>query len=155
VGTALGFLNHNFFHGRIDHHLNNSWRIEASARYFRQLGKDATQLSIANGNPTALRDTPTRQNFESIALSGVFSPNLTAEFRFGRARQRWSWDTLRPVFAASQLGITGTRTSDGAVPSISGLSVEPRACSPSPSTWADWQPATSFGMWQTCNGTPT
>jgi hypothetical protein len=92
VGTAVGFVNDNFIHGRVDHQLNNSWRVEASARYYRQLAKDATQLSIANGNPAALRDTPTRQNFESVALRGVFSPNLSAEFRFGRARQRWSWD---------------------------------------------------------------
>ena len=115
VGTAPSFINDNFIHGRIDYHVNSSWRIEATARYFRQLAKDATQLSITNGNPAALRDTPTRQNFESIGLSGVFSPTLTAEFRFGRARQRWSWDTLRPIFAAAQLGITGTNTPDGSV----------------------------------------
>ncbi|MCW5981786.1 MAG: TonB-dependent receptor [Bryobacteraceae bacterium] len=114
-GTARSFVNVNFIHGRIDHHLNDNWRIEASARYYRELARDATQLSIANGNPSALRDTPIRQNFENIALNGIITPSLTAEFRFGRARQRWTWDTLRPSQAAAQLGIPGTNTPDGFV----------------------------------------
>ncbi|MBM3746949.1 MAG: carboxypeptidase regulatory-like domain-containing protein [Acidobacteria bacterium] len=115
TGTVFYPINSGFYLARLDHHLTQSWRLEASLRYFRQLDQNNGSLDIRGGNIASIRSFPTRQNMETVALSGAFRPNLTAEFRFGRVRHRAATDVLRPSASATILGIPGASTPDGAI----------------------------------------
>jgi len=115
TGTVFYPINSGFYVARLDQHLTQNWRLEASIRYFRQLNQDNVSLDIRGGNLASIRSFPTRQNMETVALSGAIRPNLTAEFRFGRVRARTATDALRPSASATILGIPGASTPDGAI----------------------------------------
>ncbi len=108
-------VNSGFYLARMDQSLTDNWRLEASIRYFRELNQSNAALDIRGGNVASIRSTPTRQNMETVGLSGMFRPNLTAEFRFGRVRNRTGLDVLRPNASAAILGIPGASTPDGPI----------------------------------------
>ncbi len=107
--------NYGFYNARLDHNLTNNWRLDASIRYFRRLLTQSNTVDIRNGNVASIRKDPTRQNFESIGLSGTFKPTLTADFRFGRVRNRTAADPQRPNTSAALLNIPGTITPSGPI----------------------------------------
>ncbi len=115
TGTVSYPINSGFYVARLDQHLAENWRLEASIRYFRQLARNNAALDIRDGNIASILSNPTRQNMETVALSGVIRPNLTAEFRFGRVRARTATDVVRPSASATILGIPGASTPDGAI----------------------------------------
>ncbi|MBI1791003.1 MAG: carboxypeptidase regulatory-like domain-containing protein, partial [Acidobacteria bacterium] len=115
TGTVAYPIRHDFYQARIDHHINEKWRIEGSIRYFRQLDNNNGSLDIRGGNIASIRAFPTRQNLETVAVSGLIRPNLTGEFRVGRVRNRAATDVLRPNASAALLGITGAGTPDGPI----------------------------------------
>lgn len=106
-------LKNDFFMTRVDYNLSQNWRVDASIRYFRQNDVSAASLDIRNGNNASIRSFPTRQNMETIGVSGMIRPNLTGEFRFGRNRNRTGTDVLRPSGSAALLAIPATNTPDG------------------------------------------
>ena len=112
VGHPIRF---DYYHARVDHMLTNTWRLEGSIRYFRQMDFNNGSLDIRGGNVQGIRQFPTRQNLETIGVSGAIRPNLTAEFRFGRNRNRAATDVLRPNASAGLLNIPGTSTPDGPI----------------------------------------
>jgi hypothetical protein len=115
TGTVSHPIRFDYYHARMDHMLTDSWRLEASIRYFRQMDFNNGSLDIRGGNIQGIRQFPTRQNMETIALSGLIRPNLTAEFRFGRNRNRAATDVLRPNASAGILGIPAANTPDGPI----------------------------------------
>ena len=115
TSTVTHPIKTDFYFARLDHHLNQNWRIEASIRYFRQLDINSGSLDIRGGNVAPIRTFPTRQNMETIALSGNIRPTLTADFRFGRVRNRSATDVLRPNASAAVLGIAAANTPDGPI----------------------------------------
>lgn len=107
--------NYGFYDARIDHNISSNWRLDASLRYYHQLVVSTAALDIRNGNVQSIRSSPPRQNFESIGLSGTFKPTLTADFRFGRVRNRDVIDVQRPNVSASLLNLPGSITPAGAI----------------------------------------
>ena len=115
TGT-MGFPNRfDLYHSRLDHQLTQKWRLDASIRYYRQVDASNLALDIRGGNVASTRSSPTRQNMETVGLSGTISPSLTADFRFGRVRHRSALDVLRPNASAGILNIPGTATPDGPI----------------------------------------
>ncbi len=111
-------LTNDYYGLRLDHNLTDKWRVDAAFRYFREIevtGGAALQASIVGGNPTAVRSAPTRQNNAIVGVSGLFTPRLTGEFRFGWVRIRTVTQPIRPNAAATSLGIPGTDTSAGPI----------------------------------------
>lgn len=113
TGTVTHPIQYDFYNARADQQLTDKWRIEASIRYFRQLNIDNGSLDIRGGNLQPIRQFPTRQNMETIAVHGVIRPTLTGEFRVGRVRNRAATDVIRPNASATTLGIPGTSTPEG------------------------------------------
>jgi hypothetical protein len=107
--------NYGFFSARVDHNITSTWRMDASIRYFRRLLTQSNTIDIRNGNVASIRRDPTRQNLESVGLSGSFRPNLTADFRFGLTRNRTAADPQRPNTSAQLLNLAGANTSAGAI----------------------------------------
>jgi carboxypeptidase family protein len=107
--------NYGFFSARVDHNITNNWRLDASIRYFRRLQTLSNTIDIRNGNVASIRKDPTRQNFESIGVSGIIKPNLTADFRFGRVRNRTAADPQRPNASAALLNLPGANSSAGPI----------------------------------------
>ncbi len=114
-GTVQHPTNSDFYMARIDHNLTNSWRLDASYRYYRDLVGQAAQLSIINGDVQSLWKTPIRENMGNVGVSGLFRPNLTADFRFGLVRFRSAQDVLRPNAAAARLAIPEANTPEGPI----------------------------------------
>jgi hypothetical protein len=89
--------------------------VDASIRYFRRRQTQSNTIDIRNGEAASIRRDPTRQNMESVGLSGILRPNLTADFRFGRTRNRGALDPQRPNTSASILNLPGTNTPEGPI----------------------------------------
>src|SRR5262245_18841607 len=71
---------------RIDHSFNQNWNFDGTFTAFRQLQTQNTQVDIVNRQ--ALTNSPSRPRFVSSALTGVITPHLTNEFRFGWTADR-------------------------------------------------------------------
>jgi hypothetical protein len=112
VGIPLTF---DFFNARLDHQISSAWRVDARIRYFRQRQAQGGVVDIRNGNTQTIRTDPTRQNFDTVGVSGLIKPNLTADFRFGRTRSRTALEPQRPNASAALLGIAAANTSAGPI----------------------------------------
>ncbi len=112
VGNPINF---DFYNARLDHNLTDKWRLDASIRYFSQLAYSNAVIDIRTLPAKSVRLDPTRQNMESIGVSGAVKPNLTAEFRFGRVRNRTATGPQRPNASAGILNLVGTSTSAGPI----------------------------------------
>lgn len=115
TGTVSHPIQFDYYNARLDHQLTASWRVDASIRYFRQLDQNSGSLDIRGGNIQSIRSFPTRQNMETVGLSGMIKSNLTADFRFGRVRNRAATDVIRPNASAGILGIGAAATPDGPI----------------------------------------
>jgi hypothetical protein len=115
TSTVSHPIRFDYYHARLDHMLNDNWRVEGSIRYFRQMDFNSGALDIRGGNVQGIRQFPTRQNLETVAVTGLIRPNLTAEFRFGRNRNRTATDVLRPNASAAILGLPAANTPDGPI----------------------------------------
>jgi hypothetical protein len=115
TGIVFYPINYGFYLARLDHNLTDNWRIDASIRYFRQMSVNNAALDIREGNVASTLKNPQRQNMETVGLSGMIRPNLSAEFRFGRVRNRTATDVLRPNASAALLNISGASTPDGPI----------------------------------------
>ncbi|MFH1572918.1 MAG: hypothetical protein ABIG68_02990, partial [Acidobacteriota bacterium] len=114
-GTVPNSQNNDFYMMRVDHNLNDSWRVDASGRYFKQISQNSGQLSLLGGTPTSLSTSPQRQDMVSIGLTGTISSTITADVRFGWVRNRSGVEPTRPNVAAETLAIPGTNTPDGLI----------------------------------------
>jgi len=124
-GTVVHPTKHDFYFAKIDHKLTNSWLIDASIRYYRDRVEQSTQLSIVGGVVRSLRNRPGRQNMETAGVRGMFKPNLTGEFRFGRVMFGFADDSLRPNASATLLNLPGTQTPEGAIALDAAPTAEP------------------------------
>ena len=107
--------NYGAYDARLDHNLTSKWRLDASIRYFHQLAVSTAALDIRNGDVHSIRSSPPRQNFETIGVTGVITPNLTGDFRFGLTRNRDVVDVQRPNVSAQLLNLPGSITPAGAI----------------------------------------
>jgi hypothetical protein len=83
---------------RVDHAFNGNWNFDGSFKAFREinpLAGNATQVDIANGRATAINTQ--RPRSLSLGLTGVLSPRLTNEFRFGWVHDRLAFNRESPV----------------------------------------------------------
>jgi Carboxypeptidase regulatory-like domain len=71
---------------RIDHSFNEKWNFDGTFTAFRQLQTQATQVDMVNRQ--ALTNSPSRPRFVSAGLTGILTPHLTNEFRFGWTADR-------------------------------------------------------------------
>ncbi|MGH7461504.1 MAG: carboxypeptidase regulatory-like domain-containing protein, partial [Longimicrobiales bacterium] len=86
---------------RVDHNLNDNWRVNASYRYATQAVADTTQVDVAGltgGTPGEIRVPgviPVEPRFFSVQLSGTISPTMINELNLGYKRGFWSYRRLR------------------------------------------------------------
>lgn len=84
---------------RVDHAFNGSWNFDGSFKAFREILATAgtglnTQVDIARGRVTTFN--PQRPRSLSLGLTGVLTPSMTNEFRFGWVHDRLSFDRETP-----------------------------------------------------------
>src|SRR5262249_24287842 len=103
-------LENDYYNARLDYNISNNWRFDAGLRYFGEVYGGSTLVAIIDGNTPRFEKFPTRQNMVSAAITGTFSPTLTAALRFGWVRVRTATDRVRPNASAALLAIPGTET---------------------------------------------
>jgi hypothetical protein len=94
--------------GRIDHNLNDKWRLNASYMWQLHNNNDSNQLDF---NPSvtggallkSTSDTANKDRFVTVGASGVLTPNVNVDFRFGWVRQEINFDRAlaQPLFQAA------------------------------------------------------
>ncbi|MCI0660284.1 MAG: carboxypeptidase-like regulatory domain-containing protein [Acidobacteria bacterium] len=106
---------------RIDHSFNQNWNFDGTFTAFRQLQTQNTQVDIVNRQ--ALTNSPSRPRFVSSALTGVITPHLTNEFRFG-----WTADrngNIRTSAGPQLPGVNIALDLAGTPPGVNGFLDEP------------------------------
>ncbi len=120
-GTATAPLEEDFAALKIDHVINNDWRVSASYYWARRLstsgddGANRQQLSILGGTPEFTGVSGDRGQVMSASLSGQFNPNLLATFTFGFMRNQAASARQSPSGTATSLALPGTSSVDGLV----------------------------------------
>jgi len=106
---------------RIDHTFNDKWNFDGTFTAFRQLQTQNTQVDIVNRK--ALTNSPSRPRFISSALTGIITPHLTNEFRFG-----WTADrngNIRTSAGPQLSGLNVALDLAGTPPNVNGFLDEP------------------------------
>ncbi len=80
---------------RLDHSFTNKWRFDGSFNMQNQEQLSANQADIANRR--ASLTSPSRPRTVSAGVTGILSPRLTNEFRFGWVRDELSFDVVDPA----------------------------------------------------------
>jgi len=91
-------LTQNVYVGRIDHDLNDNWRLMTSYRYTKIVQLTTNQFDIGGalpgdtlGNAVAKAPRPQNDSYFVAALTGSITPAITNDFRFAYLRQFWQW----------------------------------------------------------------
>ncbi|MBZ5617283.1 MAG: carboxypeptidase-like regulatory domain-containing protein [Acidobacteriia bacterium] len=100
---------------RLDHNFSNKLTFNGSYTYFRSITTGSGDISIVNGQPQSVIQTPQRGLLISGALTWQIQPTLINVFRFGFVRDNSPSAATSPTVAAGQLNIPGTSTSAGPI----------------------------------------
>jgi hypothetical protein len=100
IGSMRQPLNQNVYVGRVDHDLNDNWRLMTSYRYTKVVQLTNYQYDIGGalpgdtlGNPVAKAPRPQMDSYFVAGLTGSITPSVTNDFRFAYLRQFWQWGT--------------------------------------------------------------
>lgn len=102
--------------GRLDHNISTNWRLNLSYAWQRNIVNSQNQVdfnqSVTNG--ALLKSTssnPINAKFASLGVTGLITPNLTADFHLGFMQQSLDFNALlaQPIFAGegTALQLTG------------------------------------------------
>lgn len=80
---------------RIDHTFSEKWSFDGSFKAYRELNTGIAQVDIINRRGTA--DSPSRPRTLSAGLTGILTPHITNEFRFGWTADRLAFDRVSPT----------------------------------------------------------
>lgn len=79
---------------KLDQKLNKRWTFDSSFSAYRELNALISQVDIVNRKGTA--SLPSRPRSLSLGLTGIFTPRLINEFRFGWVRDQGIADRISP-----------------------------------------------------------
>jgi hypothetical protein len=88
---------------RIDHSFNEKWTFDGSFKAYRELNTGTGQVDIINRVGTA--ESPSRPRTLSAGLTGILSPHMTNEFRFGWTADRLAFDRVSPTPQVTSVNI--------------------------------------------------
>jgi hypothetical protein len=88
---------------RVDHSFNDKWSFDGKFSSYYELGVVANQVDIANVKATAIQ--PSRPRTLSAGITGILSPNMTNEFRYGWTRDGLDFGVTSPFPQVSGLNI--------------------------------------------------
>ena len=80
---------------RIDHTFSDKWSFDGSFKAYRELNVGTGQVDIINRIGTA--NSPSRPRTLSAGLTGILTPHMTNEFRFGWTADRLAFDRISPT----------------------------------------------------------
>jgi hypothetical protein len=88
---------------RLDHNLNDNWRINSTWRYASQSALNTSQVVLGaniNGCPAGSvcpgGETPVEPRFFTLSLTGTIGPRLYTETTLGYARNYWAYQRILP-----------------------------------------------------------
>ncbi len=88
---------------RLDHNLNDNWRLNSTWRYASQSALNTSQVVLGGGaNGCAAGtvcpggETPVEPRFFTVGLTGAIGPRLYTETTLGYARNYWAYQRILP-----------------------------------------------------------
>ncbi len=108
---------------RVDHNFTDKVQAYASYRYFRSIAAGSADISIVNGQPQSVVQTPQRGMLATAGITWQIQPTLLNTFRFGFVRDNSATAATSPTVAAGELNIPGTQTSAGPIGLLIGQGV--------------------------------
>ncbi|HEY7115926.1 MAG TPA: carboxypeptidase-like regulatory domain-containing protein, partial [Tepidisphaeraceae bacterium] len=108
---------------RLDHVFSEKLTLNANYTYYRSIATTSGDISIANGQPHSVIQSPQRGQVISGSLTYQIQPSLINTFRFGVVRDNNAGAATSPTIAAGQLAIPGTNTGAGPIALLIGQGV--------------------------------
>jgi hypothetical protein len=88
---------------RLDHNLNDNWRINSTWRYATQQALSTAQVDIGGLSPGCARGsacpggvTPVEPRFFTASITGTIGPKIYTETTLGYARNYWAYSRILP-----------------------------------------------------------
>ncbi|MGA9773234.1 MAG: carboxypeptidase-like regulatory domain-containing protein [Blastocatellia bacterium] len=88
---------------RVDHSFNQNWTFDGKFSSYYELGVVANQVDITNVKGTAIQ--PSRPRTLSAGITGILTPHMTNEFRYGWTRDGLDFGVVSPFPQVSGLNI--------------------------------------------------
>lgn len=108
---------------RLDHNFSDKIVFNGSYTYFRSIQTGSGDVSIVNGQPRSMTQTPQRGLLIAGSLTWQIQPTLINVFRLAFVRDNNAGAATSPTIAAGQLNIPGTSTPAGPIGLLIGQGV--------------------------------